>query len=75
MIEIKYEEKLDNNKTVHEVDFIVKPINRINEYVSLKIDEYKTITPIPYEILEQELKNLISNWNQKQKENEISERT
>lgn len=34
----------------------------------IEIGDYKTIKPIPYSILEETLKNLISNWNQKQKE-------
>lgn len=36
--------------------------------IELEIGEYKTIKPIPYSVLEETLKNLISNWNQKQKE-------
>lgn len=34
---------------------------------SIEIGEYKTISPIPYDVLEVYLKDVISNWNQKQK--------
>ena len=34
----------------------------------IEIGDYKTTEPIPYSVLEETLKDLISNWNQKQKE-------
>ena len=36
--------------------------------IELEIGDYKTIEPIPYSVLEETLKDLISNWNQKNKE-------
>jgi len=36
--------------------------------IELEINEYKTVEPIPYSVLEQGMKDIISNWNQKQKD-------
>lgn len=35
--------------------------------INITIEDYKTISPIPYDALEEYLKDVISNWNQKQK--------
>jgi hypothetical protein len=34
---------------------------------NIRIGEYITIAAIPYDVLEEYLKDIISNWNQKQK--------
>lgn len=35
--------------------------------INITIEDYKTVSPIPYDVLEEYLKDVISNWNQKQK--------
>ena len=39
----------------------------VDSKTDIEIGEYKTISPIPYDALEEYLKDVISNWNQKQK--------
>lgn len=41
--------------------------NKIFPAAHIIMDEYETISPIPYDALEDYLKDVISNWNQKQK--------
>ena len=51
-----------------DANILVKEICIDKEDYHIEIGDYKTIEPIPYSILEETLKDLISNWNQKQKE-------
>lgn len=58
-----------NNKANRHTIIIIGDKTEINTEITLEIGEYKTVEPIPYSVLEQGIKDLISNWNQKQKEN------
>ncbi len=43
--------------------------SKTGEYpiTNIRIGDYMTVAPIPYDVLEEYLKDIISNWNQKQK--------
>ena len=51
-----------------DANILVKEICIGKEDFHIEIGDYRTIEPIPYSVLEETLRNLISNWNQKQKE-------